>query len=160
MRRSGEVDAVGFAHCFDLVPGACEADEGGVEFEEVGFDDGGGVAVGVAGDKDGGKDFPAFGFDDVDHFGHLVELVRADVGAVGEAEIYLFGRMMDVSSCTLLPCSGTRLRWFRGPCYSSVEVEFSAYQCEFPFYICTRKPLAVLIDQVKVSSYPRPPDSF
>ena len=160
MRRSGEVDAVGFAHCFHLFPGAGEADEGGVEFEEVGFDDGGGVAVGVAGDEDGGQDFAAFGFDNVDHFGHLVELVRADVGAVGEAEIHLFGSVVGVSFCTLLPSGETRIRWFRRTLISSLEVKSCAYQCELPFYICTRKPLPVLIDQVKVSSYPRPPDTF
>lgn len=91
MGRGGEVDAVGFAHCPDLLPGAGEADEGGVEFGEVGFDDGGGVAVGVAGDEDRGQDFAALGFDNVDHLGHLVELVGADVRAVGEAEIYLLG---------------------------------------------------------------------
>ena len=32
-----EVDAVGLADVFDLLPGSCEADDGGVEFGEVGF---------------------------------------------------------------------------------------------------------------------------
>lgn len=44
-----EIDAVGSTHVFDLLPGARQADEGGVEFREVFFEDGGGVAGGVAG---------------------------------------------------------------------------------------------------------------
>lgn len=44
-----EIDAVGSTHVFDLLPGARQADKGGVEFREVFFEDGGGVAGRVAG---------------------------------------------------------------------------------------------------------------
>ena len=60
-----------------------------MEFGEVGTQDGGGVSCGIAGDEDAAEGVGFFGLDDVDRGGHLVELVGADVRAVGEAEIYL-----------------------------------------------------------------------
>jgi hypothetical protein len=48
-----EINTVFLAHVFDLLPGAREADDGGVEFGEVAVQHGGGVARGVAGYEDG-----------------------------------------------------------------------------------------------------------
>lgn len=52
-RRRAEIYPIGFAHLLDLLVCAREAEHRGVEFRQVGFQDGGGVACGVAGDDDG-----------------------------------------------------------------------------------------------------------
>jgi len=51
--RRAEVDAVFSAHVLDLLPGAREADDRGVEFGEVAVQHGGRVPCGIAGYEDG-----------------------------------------------------------------------------------------------------------
>lgn len=90
--RGREVHAVCLAHILDLLPGAREPDEVGVEFGEVGAQHGGCVAGRVAGYEDGQQRRSTTrdsGAHDVDGASHLVKLFGADIWAVGEAEIYL-----------------------------------------------------------------------
>jgi len=102
-----EIHAIFLTHVFDLFPGAGEADDAGVEFGEVGFEHGGGVAGGVAGDKDGeeggvggvrGGEREAR-VDEVDHAGHFVEFFGADVRAVSEAEVDLGSHKLAYLNC-------------------------------------------------------------
>jgi hypothetical protein len=87
--RRAEIHAVHLAHVLRLLVGPREADELRVELVEVVAEDEGGVARRVAGYEEGPQDGAVLGGYDVDCAGHFVELVGADVGAVGEAEVYL-----------------------------------------------------------------------
>ncbi len=87
--RRREVDPVLLADVLDLLPGAGQPDEGGVELHQVRLEHAGGVARRVAGDEYGSERVRGSGLDYVDRFRHLVELVWADVRAVGEAEVDL-----------------------------------------------------------------------
>lgn len=51
--RRAEIHSVFLTHVLDIFPRAREADEIGVEFGEIFFEDGGRVTRGVAGDEDG-----------------------------------------------------------------------------------------------------------
>jgi len=111
--RRTEINTVSLAHVFDLLPGAREADDGGVEFGEVAVQHGGGVARGVAGYEDGeeGGSWDGGGWlgrgrsdgrrgggggggrgDEIDHPRHLIEFFGADIRAVREPEINLHPR--------------------------------------------------------------------
>lgn len=88
--RRAEVDAVLLAQRLDLVVCAGQADELGVELDQVLLKSLGVVACGVAGDED--REEGVLGglfLDEVEHAGHLVEFFGADVGAAGEAEVDL-----------------------------------------------------------------------
>jgi hypothetical protein len=88
-----EVHPIFLAHLFDLVPGARETNEVGVELGEIGSQHGRRVTRGVAGDEDGQQrrgGGRGRGAHDIDHAGHLIELFGADIRAVREAEIDLF----------------------------------------------------------------------
>jgi hypothetical protein len=87
--RRAKVHAIRLARVLDLLVRARQADEVWVELLEVFFQDAGGVARGIACYHEGCQDGPAFRDHFVVHEGHFVEFVRADVRAVGEAEIYL-----------------------------------------------------------------------
>lgn len=106
--RRAEVDSIFLAHILDLVPAPRQSDNSRVELLEVCFQYGGGVAGGVAGDEKreertavwgwrggeegGGGDAGGLGRrDEVDHAGEFVEFFGANVGAVGEAEVDLWG---------------------------------------------------------------------
>ena len=89
--RRGEVDPVDLACVFDLLPGARQALDLGVELGQVGFEDGGRVAGGIDGDEERFEGVGGAGVEDVDCGGEFVEFVGADVGAVGEAEVDLSG---------------------------------------------------------------------
>jgi hypothetical protein len=88
--RRAKIHPIRLTYGFNLFPGTREADQGGVEFGEIGFEDGGSVAGRVAGYEDWGEYVWLGGLEEVDHAGHFVEFFGADVGAVGEAEIDLF----------------------------------------------------------------------
>ncbi len=93
-----KIHSILLTNFFDLFPGAREAHYCGVEFGEVGLQDAGGIAGRVAGyeqRKEGRERGWRFrgeegrSVDDVYHLGHFVEFFRADVGTVGETEVYL-----------------------------------------------------------------------
>jgi hypothetical protein len=84
-----KVHPIRFARILDLFVGACQADEIRMEFCQVFLEHLGVVARGIACDHDGEDDVATFGDDFVVHERHLVELVWADVGTVGEAEVDL-----------------------------------------------------------------------
>lgn len=84
-----KVHSVRLAHVLDLVVCARQADEGGVEFGQVLLQHLGGVAFRVTGDEDGQDGAGALGLDQIKHAGHLVEFLRADIGAMGEAKVNL-----------------------------------------------------------------------
>lgn len=83
------VDTVFLAHCAHGIVRACEPDHVRVEVRKIGLEHGRGVTVRIAGDDYGSQDVATFRVDCVDHLGHLVELIWADVGAVREAEVEL-----------------------------------------------------------------------
>ena len=89
VRRGAKVHSVRLAHALDSFVVACQAENIGMEFDQVLFQYLGCVARGVAGDHYGGEGIAALGHDLVVHQGHFVELVGADVRAVSEAEIDL-----------------------------------------------------------------------
>lgn len=60
-----------------------------MELGEVGAQDGWRVSGWIAGDEDAAEGIGFFRLNDVDGCGHLVELVGADVGAMGEAKVDL-----------------------------------------------------------------------
>ena len=78
-----------------------------MEFGEVGFEHGGGVAGGVAGDEDGeegglggvGGGEREARADEIDHAGHFVEFFGADVRTVGEAEVDLGSHQLAYLNC-------------------------------------------------------------
>ncbi len=84
-----KVHPVRLARILDLLVVARQSNEIRVEFCQVFLEHLGVVARGVAGDHDGEENVAAFGDNFVVHEGHFVELVRADVGAVGEAKVDL-----------------------------------------------------------------------
>ena len=88
-RGRTKIHTVRFTRVLDLFVRARQADEIWVELREVLLEDGGCVARRVAGDHEGEQHGAAFGGDFVVHEGHFVEFVRADVRAVGEAEVHL-----------------------------------------------------------------------
>lgn len=87
--RRAEVDPVGLAHGLDIVVGARQADELGVELGQVLLQLPGPIARGVARHKDAVQAAGNLLLDNVNHVCHLVKLFGADVGAVGEAKVDL-----------------------------------------------------------------------
>ena len=64
-----------------------------MELGQIALHHGGRVARRIARDEDGQQHIgAALALDNVNHDGHLVELLGADVGAVGEAEVDLRAR--------------------------------------------------------------------
>lgn len=88
-RRRTKVDPIRLARILDLVVLARQADEVRMELCEIVLEHFGRVARGIACDHEGEQDFAALLGDFVVHEGHFVEFVRADVRAVGEAEVDL-----------------------------------------------------------------------
>lgn len=87
--RRAEVDAVALAHVADLLVGARQPDEARVELGQVRLEDLGVVARRVARDEDRRQRVGGLRLHQVEHARHLVELFRADVRAVREAEVDL-----------------------------------------------------------------------
>lgn len=86
-----KVHAVLTADVLDLLIGTRQAHNTRVEFLQVLAQHLGGIASGVAGNENRQEKLVVLGrlLDLVDDLGHLVQLVRADIGAVGETEVDL-----------------------------------------------------------------------
>lgn len=89
VRRRAEVDTVCLADSLDLIVGAREADELGVELGEIAFEHFRLVARRVTGDEDGREGAGALLLHEIIHARHLVQLIGADVRAVREAKVDL-----------------------------------------------------------------------
>jgi hypothetical protein len=103
--RGVEVHPVGFGDLPYLVLAAGEPDESRVELLDVLLHLGRAVPAGVHGDEHGLQDrpgFPAF-VQSIDHHGDLVELIRADVRAEGEAEVKQRPAVLEVCIRVRLP---------------------------------------------------------
>lgn len=86
--RSGEVNSVRFTHILDLLPTSSQANQIRMELLQVRLQYGRGISCRITGDEYRQHDIPfQLLLDDVNHLGHLVQLLGADVGAVCEAEI-------------------------------------------------------------------------
>jgi len=95
--RRTKVHSILFTYILYLFPSACEADDRGVEFGEVGLQDARRVSCRITsyeerekGWEGGGGGEKWRGVHKIDHLRHLVELFGADIRAVAEAEVYLF----------------------------------------------------------------------
>lgn len=88
-RRCAEVHAVFLAGLLDVLVGARQSEDGGVELGEVFLQNGGCITRGIAGNHDGENSLAALFLDLLVHERHLVELIGANIGAVREAEVYL-----------------------------------------------------------------------
>lgn len=89
--RCAEVHPVLLAHILHLLVRASQADNVPVELLEIRAQHFGGIASRIAGNKDRQKDVLALGslLHLVNNLGHLIQLIRADIGAVREAEVNL-----------------------------------------------------------------------
>jgi hypothetical protein len=89
MRRRAKVDSVRLAHALDCLVVARQPEYLRVKLSQVLFQHLRRVARGVAGDHYGRECLTALRDRLVVHQRHLVELVRANVGAVAEAKVDL-----------------------------------------------------------------------
>jgi hypothetical protein len=89
--RGTEVHTVLLAHVLDLFVRASQTDNAGVELLQVLAQDLGGIADRIASNENRHKELLVLssGLDLLDDLGHLVQLVRADIRAVSEAEVNL-----------------------------------------------------------------------
>jgi hypothetical protein len=86
-----EVDTVLTADVLDLLVGTGQADDARVEFLQILAQNLRGITSRIAGNEDRKEKLVVLGglSDLVNDLGHLVQLVRADIGAVGEAKVDL-----------------------------------------------------------------------
>jgi len=85
----GEVYTVLLARGLDVLPGTRQADDIRMEFAQVLFDHCWCISRRIASDKYRLKHVATLLLNHVDHLGHLVKLVRADIWAVRESEVDL-----------------------------------------------------------------------
>lgn len=86
-----EVDTVLAADVLDLLVGTGQADDARVELLQILAQNLWGIAGRIAGNEDRKEKLVVLGglSDLVDDLGHLVQLVRADIGAVGKTKVDL-----------------------------------------------------------------------
>lgn len=110
--RGAEVHSVLLADMLDLLVRASQADNVGVKLAQVLAQHLGRVAGRIASNEDGAENISTAGSlaDLVDDGGHLVKLIRADVGAVGEAEVDLSG-CTEFVSMLQSPAMDSKIRW-------------------------------------------------
>jgi len=142
-RRRRKINPILLARLLDVLVSTRQTHDIRMEFLEVFFQDGGSVARRIAGYHDREDHVSAFCFHLVDHFGHFVEFVWADVWAVGEAEVDLQFSHTLVSVPFFL---------WRGR-----KERFRTYQRILPMHILMRKLMSILINQIKRASNLRSP---
>ena len=166
-----EVHAVHLAHGFDLLPRARQADQAGVEFLQVGLQHRGRVAGGVAGDEDGeeGRVGGVGGWDgdgdEVEHLRHFVKLLRADVWAVGEAEVDLEGGRGPLAGAQMLSqynfwCVGV-LQHRSAILLSHLKLRRSTHQAKATLHLLLAVPLPpILVYELEFASDLGLPDTL
>lgn len=87
--RRGKVDPVLLANVLNVFVCASQTDNVWVELLQVGLQDGGSVAGRIAGDENGAQRVARRFLDLVNHLGHLVQFLGANVGTVAEAKVHL-----------------------------------------------------------------------
>lgn len=87
IRWCGKVNTINLADILDLLPLAGQTNDIIMEVCQILLDDVGGIPRGIACDEDGLQDVPMLFLDIINHSGHLVQLLGADVRTMGEAEV-------------------------------------------------------------------------
>jgi hypothetical protein len=147
--RRTEVDTVLLANILDLLVCAGQADNAGVEFLQIIAQDVWCIANRVAGDKYGQEEALILGrcLDLLNDLSHLVELIRANIGAVSEAKVDLEMSGMVSANIPMMP-----------PANSSFVR--NTYEAVFALQILCGKLLPVKVLQHKRTANLRPSNTL